>query len=143
MPTPASQLALQGLRDLSTLKWYVIPLFAISGLIYYNTLSDDKDEIILGLPNRWFWAIGYALFCVFVECLLNMGGLLVWEYPWWERTFWGVWLIFLFGYFHFYVAIIIVIGMSSHKSKIITIAGIYTVAILMNVFGLGVMGWVY
>ena len=118
-------------------------MFAISGIIYYNTLSDDKDEIILGLPNRWFWAIGYALFCVFVECLLNMGGLLVWEYPWWERTFWGVWLIFLFGYFHFYVAIIIVIGMRSDRNKIITIAAIYTVGILMNVFGMGVMGWGY
>ena len=72
-----------------------------------------------------------------------MGGLLVWEYPWWNRTFLGVWLIFLFGYFHFYVAIIIVIGMESDKSKIITIAAIYTIAILMNVFGLGLMGWVY
>jgi len=118
-------------------------MFAISGIIYYNTLSDDKDEIILGIPNRWFWAIGYALFCVFVECLLNMGGLLVWEYPWWDHTFWGVWLIFFFGYFHFYVAIIIVIAMKSDKSKIITIAGIYSVAVLMNVFGLGMMGWIY
>jgi len=218
MPTPASQMALNGLRDLTMLKWYVIPLlavvfyiytveiqkakrsgnwnaiyagltlfgmdffnetwngwifhftqhsafwttpgdtalrtmmgwnieimfmFALSGIIYYNTISDDKDEIILGLPNRWFWAIGYALFCVFVECLLNLGGLLVWEYPWWNRTFWGVWLIFFFGYFHFYVAIIIVIGMHSDRSKIITIAGIYAVAVLMNVFGLGVMNWVY
>jgi hypothetical protein len=44
---------------------------------------------------------------------------------------------------HFYVAIIIVIGMKSDKSKIITIAGIYAVAILMNVYGLGLMGWVY
>ncbi len=32
------------------------------------------------MPNRWFWAIGYSAFCVFVECLLNMGGHLVWEY---------------------------------------------------------------
>lgn len=52
-------------------------------------------------------------------------------------------LIFFFGYFHFYVAIIIVIGMQSDRSKIITIAVIYTVAVLMNVFGLGAMGWVY
>ena len=29
MPTPASERALQGLRDLSTLQWYVIPLLAI------------------------------------------------------------------------------------------------------------------
>jgi len=33
--------------------------------------------------------------------------------------------------------------MKTDRSKIITIAGIYAVAILMNVFGLGLMGWVY
>ena len=191
MPTPASELALKGLRDLTTLQWYVIPLlaivfyiytaeirkarktgnwnaiyagltvfgmdffnetwngwvfhftqrsavwttpgetalrtmmgwnieimfmFAISGIIYFNTLSEDKEEKILGLPNRWFWAIGYSAFCVFVECFLNIGGHLVWEYPWWNRSFQGVWLIFFFGYFHFYVAALIVIGMKSDKN---------------------------
>jgi len=30
MPTPASQMALNGLRDPTMLKWYVIPLLAIS-----------------------------------------------------------------------------------------------------------------
>jgi len=70
MSTPASQLALQGLRDVTTLKWYVVPLLAI---VFY----------------------------------------------------------------------IIVIGMKSDRSKIITIAGIYTIAALMNIWGLGIMGWVY
>lgn len=218
MPTPASQAALDGLRDLSTLQWYVIPLlaivfyiytaeikkarqsgnwnavfagltvfgmdffnetwngwvfhftqrsafwttpgetalrtmmgwnieimfmFAISGIIYYNTLSETKKEKILGLPNRWFWAIGYSVFCVFVEVLLNMGGHLVWEYPWWNRSFGGVWLIFFFGYFHFYVAALIVIGLKENRTKIITISTIYAIAIVMNVFGFGVMGWMY
>jgi len=216
--TPASQMALEGLRDLSTIKWYIIPLlaivfyiytseikkakktgnwnaifagltifgmdfinetwngwvfhftqraafwttpgdtalrtmvgwnieimfmFAISGIIYYNTLSEKKEDKILGLPNRWFWAIGYAAFCVFVECLLNAGGHLVWEYPWWYRSFGGVWLIFLFGYLHFYVAALLVIGMKSDKNKIITISIIYLVAIAANVFGFGIMGWNY
>ena len=216
--TPASQMALEGLRDLTTIKWYIIPLlaivfyiytseikkakktgnwnaifagltifgmdfinetwngwvfhftqraafwttpgdtalrtmvgwnieimfmFAISGIIYYNTLSEKKEDKILGLPNRWFWAIGYAAFCVFVECLLNAGGHLVWEYPWWYRSFGGVWLIFLFGYLHFYVAALLVIGMKSDKNKIITISIIYLVAIAANVFGFGIMGWNY
>ncbi len=216
--TPASEMALQGLRDLSTIKWYVIPLlaivfyiytseikkaketgnwnaifagltifgmdffnetwngwvfhftqraafwttpgdtalrtmvgwnieimfmFAISGIIYYNTLSENKNDKILGLPNRWFWAIGYAVFCVFVECLLNMGGHLVWEYPWWYLSFSGVWLIFLFGYLHFYVAALLVIGMKSDRNKIITIGIIYLITIGANIFGLGFMGWVY
>ncbi|MBW2201680.1 MAG: hypothetical protein JRF71_12735 [Deltaproteobacteria bacterium] len=218
MPTPASKLALEDLRDLATLEWYVIPLlaivfyiytneikkartsgnwdaiyagltvfgmdffnetwngwvfhfsqhsacwtapgktalqtmvgwnieimfmFAISGIIYYNTLSEDKHEKILGFPNRWFWAIAYSAFCVFVECLLNMGGHLVWEYPWWNRSFGGVWLIFFFGYFHFYVAAIIVLSMKSAKAKIITIGSLYSVTIVANIICLGFLGWTY
>ena len=216
--TPASEMALQNLRDLTTLKWYVIPLLAIvfyiytseikkarnsgnwdaifagltlfgvdfinetwngwvfhltqrsamwtapgdtalrtmvgwnieimfmfllSGIIYYNTLSEDRSEKILGLPNQWFWAIGYAAFCVFVECLLNAGGHLVWEYPWWHRSFKGVWLIFLFGYFHFYVAIIIVINMKTIQRKIITVSSLYAIAIIANVVAMGFLGWRY
>lgn len=218
MPTPASKLALEDLRDLATLEWYVIPLlaivfyiytseikkartsgnwdavyagltvfgmdfinetwngwvfhfsqhsacwttpgktalqtmvgwnieimfmFAISGIIFYNTLSEDKHEKIMGLPNRWFWAIAYSAFCVFVECLLNMGGHLVWEYPWWNRSFGGVWLIFFFGYFHFYVAAIIVLSMKSAKAKVITIGSLYSTAIVANVICLGFLGWTY
>ncbi|MFZ5572800.1 MAG: hypothetical protein ACOZF0_20570 [Thermodesulfobacteriota bacterium] len=216
--TQASIQALQGLRDLSTLKWYVIPLlaivfyiyttemkkaretgnwnaifagltvfgmdfinetwngwvlhftqrsafwttpgdtalrtmvgwnieiifmFLISGIIYYNTLSERKEDRILGIPNRWFWAIAYSIFCVFVECLLNKGGHLVWEYEFWHRSFKGVWLIFLFGYLHFYVAALLVIGMKSDRNKIIVISSIYSIAIVANVFGLGIMGWTY
>ena len=218
MPTEASLRALEGLRDLSTIEWYVIPLlaivfyiytseikmarssgnwdavfagltvfgmdfinetwngwvfhltqhsafwttpgdsalrtmvgwnieimfmFAISGIIYYNTLSDDKAERILGLPNRWFWAIAYAGFCVFVECLLNMGGHLVWEYPWWNRSFSGVWLIFLFGYFHFYVAAIFVLSLKTNLSKALAVSSLYAIATIANVVCLEFLGWVY
>jgi hypothetical protein len=118
-------------------------MFALAGIIYYNTLSPDKREKILGLPNRWFWAIGYAAFCVFVECILNLGGHLVWEYPFWNRSFGGVWLIFLFGYFHFYVAVILVLGLKKNRSKILAISLIYLTAILMNVIAFGFLGWYY
>ena len=89
------------------------------------------------------WAVGYAVFCVFVECLLNMGGLLVWEYPFWNRSFGGVWLIFLFGYFHFYVAAILVLGLSTLKKKLVAVGCIYAVAVVANVVALGLLGWVY
>lgn len=218
MPTPASVQALENIRDLSTLQWYVIPLlaivfyiytseikkarlsgnwdavlagltvfgmdfinetwngwvfhltqrsamwtapgetalrtmvgwdieimfmFAISGIIFYNTLSENREDRILGIPDRWFWAIGYSVFCVFVECLLNMGGHLVWEYPWWHRSFKGVWLIFLFGYFHFYVAAIIVIGLQKMKTKIIVVSSLYVIAIVANALTMGLLGWKY
>ena len=216
--TPASTQALQGLRDLSTIKWYVIPLLAIVfyiytleikkakesgnwnavlagftifgvdffnetwngwvfhltqrsafwttpgetalrtmvgwnieimfmftllGIIFYNTLTEGKSIRILGLPEKWFWAVSYALFCVFVECLLNIGGHLVWEYPWWNLSFGGVWLIFLIGYFHFFVAAIIVISLKSMKKKLIFVGTIYAIAIFMNVLAFGFLGWNY
>jgi hypothetical protein len=218
MPTAASQRALQGLRDLSTLQWYIIPMlavvfyiytaeikkarttgnwdaiiagltlfgmdfinetwngwvfhwtqhsapwtapgptalrtmigwnieimfmFAIAGIIYYNSLSEERNAKIMGLPDRWFWAIGYSAFCVFIECLLNMGGLLIWEYPWWTRSLGGVWLIFLFGYFHFYVAIIIVLGLKTLRARIYAVSSLYAVAAVANIVCLGFLGWVY
>ncbi|MBE0556181.1 MAG: hypothetical protein IH628_03025 [Proteobacteria bacterium] len=118
-------------------------MFAISGIIYYHTLAENKEEKILGVPNRWFWAVGYSVFCVFVECLLNIGGHLVWEYPFWNLSFSGVWLIFLIGYFHFYVAAILVIGMKTNHRKIVAIGVIYSVPILMNVVGKGIFNWAY
>jgi hypothetical protein len=118
-------------------------MFAIAGIIYAHTISDDPKERILGLNNRWFWAVGYAVFCVFVEVLLNIGGLLVWEYPFWNRSFGGIWLIFVFGYFYFYAAIIFVLGLKKRSKQVLAVALIYAVPILMNVVARAFLGWNY
>jgi hypothetical protein len=216
--TPATQQALAGLRDLTMLRWYVIPLlafvfyvyireikearqsknwnavlagltifgvdffnetwngwimyltqrsafwttpgdtalrtlvgwnieimfmFLLLGIIYYHTLSESKKEKILGMPEKWFWAIGYSAFCVFIECLLNIGGLLVWEYPFWNLSLKGIWLIFLFGYFTFFCFAILVISLKKLKTKIMTVGIIYAVPILMNILAIGFLGWKY
>jgi len=216
--TDASLKALQGLRDFSTLKWYVIPLlavvlfiyaaevrkararrnwdpvlagltllgmdffnetgngwalaisgrsafwttpgdtalrtmvgwnieimfmFAIAGIVFYSLCPEDRTERILWLPARWFWAIAFSAFCVLVECVLNIGGLLVWEYPFWNRSFAGIWLIFLFGYFEFFAAINVVLGLKTIQKKVSIIGIIYAVPVVMNVFGFAVMGWRY
>ncbi len=118
-------------------------MFAIAGIVYCNTLSADPRARILGVSERWFWAVTYAAFCVVVELVLNAGGLLVWEYAWWNSSAAGVWLIFLFGYFHFYVATLLVIGARRTRTKLIAIGAIYAVAIALNVIGLGALGWTY
>lgn len=118
-------------------------MFAILGIVYYYALSESTTEKILGIPEKWFWAVTYSIFCVFVECLLNYGGHLVWEYPWWHRTFEGIWLIFFFGYFHFFLAALIVISLRTLKAKVITVSAIYSVPIVMNVLAFGVFGWNY
>jgi hypothetical protein len=118
-------------------------MFAIAGIVFYYMCSEDPKERILGLPNRWFWAVGFSAFCVLVECVLNIGGHLVWEYPFWRRSFGGLWLIFLFGYFEFFVAINLVLALSTLRKKAVAVALIYAVPILMNVVGMGILRWKY
>ena len=119
------------------------------------------------LPSRWFWAIGFSAFCVLVECVLNAGGLLVWEYPFWNLSFGGVWLILVVGYFEFFAAINLVLWIGTRGAKArrrskdrgrgpafwrtmtglqrqLTVVGvIYAVPVLMNVFGFAIMRWTY
>ena len=131
------------LRTLVGWNIEIMFMFLILGIIYYHTLSESKKEKILGVPEKWFWAIGYSAFCVFIECVLNIGGQLVWEYPFWNLSFKGVWLIFFLGYFTFFCAAILVISLKTLKSKIITVGMIYAVPIIMNILAFGFWGWRY
>ena len=216
--TQASIDALTGLRDLSTLKWYVIPLlaivvyiytteikkaresgdwnpvfaglavfgidffnetwngwilnitgysafwtapgetalrtmvgwnieimfmFSLLGIIWYHSLTDSRLHRIFRIPEQWFWAIGYSVFCVFIEILFNRGGHLVWAYSFWNASFAGVWLIFLIGYFHFFIGAIIVINLSSNRAKITALIVVYGIPVLMNILGYQILGWRY
>ena len=116
----------------------IIFMFLIAGIIYYHSLSENRTRV-----EMWAWAVAFAAFCVFVECLLNMGGHLVWEYPFWERTFAGVWLIFFFGYFAFFCWIILVITRTTLKAKLAIVGGLYAVPAIMNILALGLLGWRY
>ncbi len=216
--TPASEAALRGLRDLSTLQWYVIPLlafviyiyafeirkaresgnwdavfagltlfgtdflyetfngwifhlsrysalwttpgetalrtmvgwnieimfmFSIAGIIYYNTLSPDRNAKILGMPDRLFWAITYAAFCVFVECLLNAGGHLVWEYRFWRLSPAGVLPIFFCAYFPALLSPMLVINLKDNRGKVTAVCCIFALAVTLNIIALGFLGWNY
>ena len=121
----------------------IIFMFLLAGIVYYHTLSKSTTEKIMGIPEKWFWAVGFSVFAVFVECLLNIGGHLVWEYPFWYLSFKGIWLIFFFGYFHFFCAVILVISLKSMKNKIITLSIIYAVPTIMNILAFGFFGWNY
>ncbi|MBN1533266.1 MAG: hypothetical protein JXA20_11430 [Spirochaetes bacterium] len=118
-------------------------MFTIAGIIYYYALSKEQNLKILGLPEKWFWAIGFSIFCVVVECMLNAGGHLVWEYPFWYRSFAGVWLIFFFGYLHFFVAIIFMLWLKTTKKRLIFIGCLYAIAIVGNIIGQGILGLQY
>jgi len=116
-------------------------MFSIAGITFAKFLPDDKNEKILGLPNRWAMAIGFAIFCVAVEIFLNWGDYLIWEYVWWN--WYNPVLIFLIGYFHFFVGAFYVYDLPELKDKIKVVGIIYRVGIiLLCIFGplLGPLG---
>ena len=54
--TPATQQALSSLRDLTMLKWYVIPLLAFVFYVYTREIKEARltknwDVVLAGLDN--------------------------------------------------------------------------------------------
>ena len=115
-------------------------MFAVAGVTFTKLLPADKSLKILGIPNRWLFAVVNSIFCVFVEVLLNRAGALVWEYPWWN--FPNVGLIVLFGYLPFMTVSFWVYDMERIRNKITAVSAIYAVdfaAIIL--FGV-LLGWI-
>jgi hypothetical protein len=115
-------------------------MFAFAGIAWSKMLLPQKSVRILGIPNRWFVAIGGSVFCVFIEILLNAVDALTWDWSWWDAD--TPWLIFLFGYFHFFVVAFWVHDMHTLRKKAITTAVIWAIAlVLVLVFGVG-LRWI-
>jgi len=115
-------------------------MFAVAGVAFTKMLPADKSLKILGIPNRWFFAVVNAIFCVFVEVLLNRADVLVWEYPWWN--FPNVGLIFLLGYLPFMVVSFWVYDMEKIRNKIAAVLVIYAVDLPAIALFAGLLGWI-
>ena len=115
-------------------------MFAIAGIVFAKMLPADKKMKILGVPNRLFFAIAGSIFTVFVEVLLNAIGALTWDYPWWSAR--APWLIFLFGYLHFFLVSFWVFDMESIRKKAITVGVIFAVDIVCLILFAGILNWI-
>ena len=114
-------------------------MFAVAGIIWTKMLLPNKEDKILGVPNRWFIAVAGSIFSVFVEMLLNAVDALTWDYAFWDTG--TPWLIFLFGYLTFFIAAFWVYDMTDMKKRIIAVSTIWGLDLLLIlVFGLG-LGW--
>jgi hypothetical protein len=115
-------------------------MFAVAGVAFTKMLPADKGLKILGIPNRWFFAVANSIFCVFVEVLLNRADVLVWEYPWWN--FPNVGLIVLFGYLPFMVVSFWVYDMERIRNKIATVLAIYAVDFTAIILFASLLEWI-
>ncbi|MBU0927934.1 MAG: hypothetical protein KKA67_09310 [Spirochaetes bacterium] len=117
-------------------------MFSILGIIWYHALSESRDKKILGVDEKWFFAVGYSVICVAVEVALNVGNHLVWEYKFWERSVVGVPLIFVIGYFWFFAWAVLAVTRKSMKAKAAVAAAPYCLAAALNVVA-ALLGWRY
>ena len=131
------------LRTLVGWNVEIMFMFAIAGILYYKSLDDSPAATAFGMPNRWFWALFYSAVSVIVELGLNKGGLLVWDYRWWNHGLVEVLPIFVFGYLWFYLAAKFAIERPTLRTKVRVPAVLFGIAVLLNVIGLGVLGWTY
>jgi hypothetical protein len=115
-------------------------MFAIAGIAFSKMLPADKRLKILSLPNRLFFAIINSILCVFVEIVLNLVGALTWDYSWWHAG--APWLVFLIGYFPFFLVSFWVFDMDSLRRKITTVGVIYAVDITCLVLFAGILRWI-
>jgi hypothetical protein len=88
-------------------------------------------------------AVGFTVFCVFVECLLNIGGTSGVGLGLLEQKLRGDMADPGYRLFHFFAAINIMLWLKTMKKRVIFITCIYAVAIIMNNIGLEIMGWTY
>jgi len=102
-------------------------MFSIMGIVMCKMLP-DKNVKILGISNRWVFAVIGAILAVGIECLLNWVGALTWEYRWWNLG--APWLIWLIGYLPFFLVSYWVLDMKTMKSKLITVGVIAAVDII-------------
>jgi len=133
-PGPTAYLILVGLNIETAL------MFAVAGIVWTKMLLPNKEDKILGIPNRWFIAIAGSAFSVLVEYFLNAAGALTWEWPWWNRG--APLLIFLFGYLTFFIVAFWVFDMKSMKQKLQTVGILWTVDIVSLIVFAGFLKWI-
>jgi len=115
-------------------------MFAILGIVAVKILPKDKKMKILGIPNRWVFAVLNSILAVFIEVILNRIGALVWEYSFWNWP--NVFLIFLIGYLTFFVVAYWVHDMEKVRNKIIVLSVIYGINLVgIIIFGV-ILRWI-
>lgn len=107
--------------------WELSLMFSIAGFTA-ELLPEDKNKKILGINNRWFFAIGSALGFSLFEIFLASTPAFVWVYPWW-----GALPVFITVYIPFFLAAYLIYDAKrkTQKTFLYTIWGL--VALLLIV----------
>ena len=109
-------------------------MFSVSGFTC-KLLPEDKKKKILGINNRWFFGIGFALFCSVFEIFLAWTPAFIWVYPWW-----GAIPVFITTYIPFFVGAYLVYDLPTKKQ--FTVVGVLmtiNILLLVTLIPLGII----
>ena len=111
-------------------------MFAVAGLIMSKFLPADPGLKILGIPNRWVFAVANAAFFAIFEIFLVRTPTFVWVYPWW-----GALPVFLTVYIPFFLAAFLCHDWEP-RTQARFIGSVFAVDAVMLVLFAGVLGWI-
>jgi hypothetical protein len=106
-------------------SWELSMMFSIAGLSMSKLLPEDPKQKILGINNRWLFAIANAAFFSAVEIFLASTPAFIWVYPWW-----GALPVFITTYVPFFLAAFLVPD-AKPKTQKIFIGGLAVVNIIL------------
>ncbi len=115
-------------------------MFLIMGVACSIILPRDRNQKILGLPNRWFFMIVFTTLAVIVEIILNQFGALTWDYSWWNVKF--PWLLWIAGYFYFFLVAYWVYDMKTIRAKAVTVGAILGFDLILLIVFMGILKWI-
>jgi hypothetical protein len=115
-------------------------MFLFLGLACARLLPADRSQKILGIPNRLFLALFFAILCVLIEIVLNFWDVLIWEYSWWSRF--NPTLIILAAYFPLMFFAFKVHDMASLKKKVIVVSSVIALDVMLLIVCMGMLQWI-
>ncbi|NCA92480.1 hypothetical protein EOM82_04420 [bacterium] len=108
-------------------SWELSMMFAVAGLLLSKLLPDDPKKKILGINNRWLFAIANAALFSLIEIFLASTPAFIWVYRWW-----GAIPVFITTYIPFFLAAFLVPD-TKRKFQVGFIGGLSAVNILLLV----------
>jgi hypothetical protein len=114
-------------------------MFLVMGVVGVKMLPADRRARVLGLPNRWVFAVALSIVAVIVEVLLNAAGVLVWH--WWFWRFPHVALVFLVGYLPFFVVSFFVHDLEGLDRKLLVVSSLLAFDLALTLAFVVGLGW--
>lgn len=111
-------------------------MFSIAGLVLSKLLPSDPKARMMGLNNRWLFAILNAALFSIVEIFLVMTPAFAWVYPWW-----GALPVFITVYVPFF-GVAFWVHDQPPRMQMAVIGGLAAVNVMALILFAGILGWI-